>query len=114
MEYLASTAAGITIAFQDLSGNAVIPDTDTIKWTLTNNPNASIAATVINNRQNVAVTSAASINITLSGADLALLTGEEGQALRIITITYTFDDPTFGNNLPGCIEYPFTIKERVI
>ena len=114
MEYLEETSAAITINFFDLSGNAVVPDTDTIKWTLTNNPNASIAATVINNRLDVAVTSAATINITLNDADLALLSGESGIAFRVITITYQFDDATYGNNLKGCIEYQFTVKERVI
>ena len=92
----------ITHAFTDFSGTSMVPNT--IVWSL-----LEADGTVVNSRQQVIVaTPAASIDVVLSGDDLAILDSQKIE-LRYLVIEYTFDDSTYGNNLPGKEEVEFRI-----
>lgn len=85
----------ITAAFTDEDGASVLPDS--INWTLTDS-----SGNIINSREQVAVSvPAESINIVLSGDDLALQAGEtdEAKVQRVLTIEAVYDS-SYGNNLP--------------
>ena len=82
----------ITASFTDAEGDAVTPNT--IKWTLTD-----IDGNVINSRSDVSETPATSIDIILSGDDLAFQSGETYVAERILTIEATYNS-TEGTDLP--------------
>ena len=76
----------ITCAFKDEDGQDVIPTSAV--WTLTDED-----GTVINGREDVAITSlAASVNIVLTGDDLEIDTGFAGTAQRrTITVEAVYD-----------------------
>lgn len=94
----------ITAAFTDEDGDAAVPDS--ITWTLTDTD-----GTVINNREDVAVGSpAASIDIVLSGDDLALQTGESGDVVRVLTIKAVVDLAA-ENDKPVRDQVRFVIKD---
>jgi len=59
-------SAIVTCSFTDELGVAVIPNAGTLKWTLTD-----VAGNVINSRNQVALTSAATAKVALDGLDLA-------------------------------------------
>lgn len=103
---------GIQVDFKDDAGNAVTPNASTIKWTLSDKPLHDGSATIINSREQVAITSASTIYITLEGDDLALLAGEVGNALveRVLTIEYQWNSTLLGNNLNDVVQYIFTIE----
>lgn len=88
------STAKITIVFTDEDEAAVTPSA--ITWTLTD-----ADGTVINSRDGVSVDSPAStINIALSGDDLAIQAGETGEAVsRIFTIEATYSSD-LGADLP--------------
>jgi hypothetical protein len=71
----------VTAAFTDEEGAAVSPTA--ITWTLTNG-----TGTVINDRSNVTVTPAPSVEIVLTNADLAI--GTNGTK-RVVTIKATYN-----------------------
>ena len=89
----------IQVAFTDENGVAVVPNADTIKWTLTDNPAFGVVASVINSKENQAIASASTINIVLEGDDLALLTAELSKryAERVITVNYQYDSSVQSN-----------------
>ena len=93
----------ITAAFTDAEGTAVTPNT--ITWTLTDED-----GTVINSRSNVSATPSTSIDIVLSGDDLALQSGESYEVNRIITIKAVYDSSE-GSGLPLYEEAKFTITD---
>lgn len=94
----------ITSAFTDEKGAAVVPTA--ITWTL-----ASRSGTIINGRTQVAVAApASSIDIVLSGLDLALQTGEEIQAVRILTVEATYAS-SLGEGLPLKDQCSFTVDD---
>ena len=94
----------ITAAFTDEDGAAVIPDS--IAWTLTDS-----SGNVVNSRSSVAVAvPAASINIVLSGADLAIQ--RAGILGRILTIEAVYDS-SLANDLPLKDEIHFEILPLV-
>ena len=97
--------AVITVAFTDHDGDAVSPNAGTLTWTLTDG-----RGTVINNRSAVAITSAASVTIVLSGNDLSVTTATG--AKRIITVEGLYNS-TDGNNLPIKVQGFFTIEHFV-
>jgi hypothetical protein len=97
--------AVVTVAFTDHDGVAVSPNAGTLTWTLTDG-----RGTVINLRTDVAITSAASVTIVLSGDDLAITTPTG--AKRIITVEGLYNS-TDGNNLPIKVQGVFTIQEFV-
>ena len=67
--------------------------------TLTNNPPQGGTATIINSREQVAITSAATINIVLEGDDLQMLTAEAENrfAQRAILVEYQYDSSVQSN-----------------
>ena len=96
---------GFSVTFTDDDGDAVIPNADTIFWTLTNN-----VGTVINDRDNEAEASAASITIVLSGDDLAILPGETAPVVRRrITVLWEYDSD-LGDDLPGTAEVILKVR----
>jgi len=97
--------AVVTVAFTDHDGIAVSPNASTLTWTLTDTN-----GTVINLRTNVAITSASSVTIVLSGDDLAI-TRTTG-AKRVITLEGLYNS-TDGNNLPIKVQGIFNIEHFV-
>lgn len=83
----------VTAAFTDETGAAVIPTS--IIWTLTNSE-----GTVINSREDVAIAvPAASVDIALSGDDLALAAGEITRGVRVMTVKAVYTSATLGAGL---------------
>jgi hypothetical protein len=95
---------GIEISFTDEAGAALTPSS--ITWTLTDR-----AGTVVNGREGVVATPAATITIVLSGADLALGTAYEG-ATRALLIEWVYDSD-LGTDLPGKEQIKFQIANLV-
>jgi hypothetical protein len=85
---------GIVVDFEDEDGNAVAPSSAT--WTLTDNN-----GNVINNRQDEAISPAASVTIVLSGDDLQITTDElsSGMVLRRLLVEGVYTS-NLGNDLP--------------
>jgi hypothetical protein len=82
----------ISGAFIDENSAAVIPKT--IVWTLID----ADTKMVINEREQVEITPAATINILLQGNDLAILHGK-GKELREVIVEWTYDG-ALGNDIP--------------
>lgn len=93
----------ITVSFTDAAGSAVTPNI--ITYTLTD-----INGTVINSKSNVSVSPASSIDIVLSGDDLALQSGETVIAERVLTIVADYDSDE-GSGLPLNEEAHFYIDD---
>ena len=92
----------VTAVFTDAAGASTIPTV--ITWTLSDRD-----GTIINSREDVEVaTPAATISITLSGADLDFDDG----SMRVITIEATYDS-TEGTGLPLKDEAYFSIKDLI-
>lgn len=105
-----SGTRAVTVAFKDTDGSAVTPDT--VTWTLTNRSEFGTAPSIINLRDAVSVTPSTTVNIVLTGLDLAFLTGEKGceTVQRLLLIEYVYDSATMGNNVPDKIQYEFEIQ----
>ncbi len=103
---------GIKVEFKDDSGVAVVPNASTIKWSLTNIPDRGTVPTVINSREDVIVTSASTIYITLEGDDLALLTAEANasQVKRLLTLQWEYNSTLLGNNREDKSQLIFCIE----
>ena len=83
----------ITATYTDDDDAAVTPNA--VTWTLTDND-----GTVINEREDVSIeTPSTSNDIVLSGADLAMQTGETGTVKRILYIQGDYDSDA-GSELP--------------
>lgn len=96
----------ITASFTDEDDAAVVPNADTITWTLTD-----LDGTVINSRAAVAVTSASTITIVLSGDDLALQASDDS-GVRKLLVEAEYNS-SIGSNLPLNDEVQFTIDPLV-
>ncbi len=81
----------ISASFTDEAGEAVAPTS--ITWTLTDD-----YGTIINSREGEAVTPATSVDIVLSGADLAI-TEASASVIRKMTVEATYNS-SFGTGLP--------------
>ena len=92
----------IHITFIDADGTEVVPNA--INWDLKNS-----SGRIINSRDNVSVTPAATIDIVLSGADLAIT--ETGDKLRFLLGRAVYNSVKYGNNLPLNFVAKFTIDE---
>jgi hypothetical protein len=93
----------VTGTFKDEDGAAVTPDS--ITWTLTDS-----SGTVINSRQDVSETPAASVEIVLSGDDLSILSGETASKVsRHVTFEAVVDTDA-GSNLPVKDEAVFPLE----
>ena len=95
--------AVLGVAFTDEDDSAVTPST--ITWTLTD-----INGTIINNRDAESITPASSINIVMSGDDLALDAGVGDT--RIVTVEWVYTS-SYGVGLPGKDQAKFSIKDLV-
>jgi len=107
-EHLAEEGTGVfTCAFKDETGAGVTPSS--ANWTLTDT-----SGTVINSRDAVTISSlAASVDVVLSGDDLALSSGFSGTAEeRVLTVEYVYDSDA-GSDLPGKGECHFFIDAYV-
>jgi hypothetical protein len=93
----------VTLAFTNAAGTAVTPDSAT--WTL-----STMAGTVINSRTAVAISPlASSVTVVLSGADLAMQSGETSTARRLFTVQATYTS-TEGSSLPLKDEFELRIS----
>jgi hypothetical protein len=93
----------ITLAFANKAGAAVTPDSAT--WTLTDG-----AGTVINSRSGVTIAPlAASVDVVLSGLDLAMQAGETGYAAAPVDGAGGVQQHGRGKSLPLNEEYQFQI-----
>ena len=94
-----STVAAVA-SFRDEAGELITPSV--IKWTLTDGD-----GNVINGRSSIDIFPANTVNIVLSGDDLAMTAGDDGQRQVVIRAVY---DGTLGDDLPivGLIE--FTVR----
>lgn len=88
-------------SFTDESGATVTPSA--VAWTL-----IDVLGNVVNSRSGVAATPGSSVQILLSGDDLALPTTLRGNK-RIIELAYTYDS-SLGNGLVGRVRREFTIE----
>ncbi len=80
----------VRAAFTDEDGDAVVP-ASSVAWTLTDTSGNEIATGT--------ESAAASVDIVLSGSNLALQTGESGTVERLILVETTYNS-TLGNGLP--------------
>lgn len=96
----------ITFAPTDENGDAVTPNAASCTWTLTD-----LAGNVVNSRSAVAITSATSMNVVLSGNDLAVGDSYYND-WRKVTLQGTYNS-TLGNNLPIKEEATFRITRLV-
>lgn len=102
----------VQVVFKDEDGNVVVPNPNTIKWTLTDRPTKRGEVTsVINSRELVAIASASTVNIVLEGSDLALQSSESAleHVSRVLTVQYQYDS-SLANNLDDKAEYIFQIR----
>ena len=96
---------GVTASFTDENGNPATPNAGSITWDWTDedgNP--------INNREDQAITSASTINIILSGDDLAI--SGSSSARRILTVRWTYNSDLQAN-LPGTDHVAILVEELV-
>ena len=94
----------ITMAFTDAAGDAVTPDT--ITWSL-----SLMDGTAVNSRTNIVIAApAASVSVTLSGDDHALVADATNQRIFTVKATYT---STEGAGLPLNEEATFSIEPLV-
>ena len=93
----------IAVTFTNENGNSLVPDT--VAWTLTDAKGA-----VINDREDVSATPAATVNIVLSGDDLAIIAGSNNK--RVVTIEATYNS-AYGTGLPLNARATFTIEDLV-
>ncbi len=104
---------GVKVEFKDDDGAAVTPNTGTVTWTLSDKPaDLDEAPTIINSREQVAITSASTIYISLEGADLTLQAGEAAYAFaqRVLTIEFQYDSSNYGTNKDDKAQYIFSIQ----
>lgn len=93
----------VVATFFDEEGAALTPNSG-MTWTMTND-----VGTVINSRTAVAISSAASVTIVLSGADLDL---DDGR-VRVVTVECTYDSD-LGSNLPLKDQVTFFVDDLMI
>lgn len=84
LQLVAGSTGVITASFTDEDGTAVAPNT--VTYSLVKD------GSIVNNKEDISITPATSVNIVLSGLDLVA-----GTTKIIINGTY---DSTYGNNLP--------------
>jgi hypothetical protein len=97
----------IAASFTDDAGLTVAPNAG-LTWSLYKKVGG--VATVVNSRLNVAIASASTVTILLSGADLAIVPGESKTRFVIVQGTY---NSTLGTNLPMKQQISFGIVDLV-
>jgi hypothetical protein len=94
----------ISISFTDENGDPMTPNIG-LNWTLTD-----AEGSVINSRNAVTITPDETVQIVLSGADLAI--PDRGGRRRILTIEGTYDS-SLGSGLPIKGQAKFEIEQLV-
>lgn len=94
----------IAVTFRDENGDTMTPNAG-LTWSL-----YDTAGNVINSREDVSITPAATVTIVLSGADLALT--QSANAWRHLIVEGTFDSD-IGSGLPIRDEIRFKIVNLV-
>ena len=94
-----STVAAVA-SFRDEAGELITPSV--IKWTLTDGD-----GNVINGRSSIDIFPANTVNIVLSGDDLAMTAGDDGRRQVVIRAVY---DGTLGDDLPIVGVLEFTVR----
>jgi len=95
----------VDVSFYNEDDELVVPNADTIYWTLTTD-----VGTVINSRDYEAESSLSTITIELEGNDLALQSGEIGEVVRRrITLLWEYDSD-LGNDKPAKAECIFLLR----
>ena len=94
----------ITASFVDEDGDAVVPNAGLV-WSLT-----TLEGVEVNSRTDEAIASASSVDIVLSGDDLALVDGKD--TYLILTVEGTYDS-VLGNDLPIKDSAQFLIKNLI-
>ena len=95
----------IQVAFKDEDDNLVVPDS--IHWKLTDSD-----GNVINSRSDETVDVASTVNITLSGNDLIVVTSKGSNKKRVLTVWGTYDSD-LGDDLPYKDNCTFFLKDLV-
>ena len=93
----------VAVTFSDEDGSSLVPET--VTWTLTDTK-----GTVVNDREDVSITPAATVNIVLSADDLAVIDGMTNK--RIVTVEATYNS-AYGTGLPLNARATFTIEDLV-
>ena len=93
----------IRASFTDDAGVAVVPNSG-LTWTLTD-----AVGNVVNSRTAVSISSASTITIVLTGADLAIADTYRDNR-RLLTIAGTYNS-SLGSNLPIRDQVQFTIAD---
>lgn len=100
---LEKTTVIVTVSFLNELGGSLIPKANTIKWSLFGLDNR-----IVNARKDIAIDSAATINIVLTENDLSFLDGEVTTAKRWLKIDYRYDS-TYGDALLDSVIYIFSL-----
>ena len=82
----------ITFSTKDETG-AVVTANNGLKWSLTDE-----YGVVVNDKQDVAITSGSEMTVVLQGDDLAILRGQDTE-IRVLTIEGTYDSD-LGEDMP--------------
>jgi hypothetical protein len=90
-----------TATFKDEDGTEITPNS--VTWTLTDEE-----GTVINSKEDETETPATTVNIVLSGDDLALQSGEGYEGFRKLLVYGTYNSD-LGSNLPYKAEARFKV-----
>lgn len=103
VEAMEQSTFGVTVsAFTDTEGTAVTPAT--FSWTLIRKSTGDI----VNDREDVSETPAASIRVVLAGDDLQRYTGDDGLRQLVMQWTYDSDD---GSGMVGREVLTFFVRD---
>jgi len=91
----------VTVDFTNEDGDAL--EVKSVTWTLTD-----VSGNVINSRENEEATPGSSVNIVLSGDDLAIIPDVSNK--RILTVDAVYDS-SYGTDLPLKGRAEFTIED---
>ncbi len=99
-EAFESSTYVISVSFYDENDEVVTPKT--FQWSLTETD-----GTIVNSRSDVVETPASTVNIVLSGDDLAIT--DNSPTIRLVALEATYDSD-FGTDLPLNEDYQFLIN----
>jgi len=94
----------VSVAFLDEDSVSVTPDSDPT-WSL-----YDANGDVVNDRNGVTITAASTINIVLSGDDLALVDGDSVERKLLVEAVYT---SSLGAGLPLKVQASFEVDDLV-
>ena len=94
---------GVQLDFTDTDGSAVVPVS--LSWSLVDQREV-----VINSREDVAITPASSVVITVSGDDNKIVNLSSDIEMRHIVVEGVYNSTTLGNNLPFKKQITYQVK----